>query len=291
MTSDRPTPLDRIRHQVHTQQQADRPSESYVTVALGDLCALVTEIDMLRADQVQRELPTGEEATQMLLASMRSKGEKQSQEGPLYDRVRTVLAESDGFDPDKLQPDDYRQVSHRLVDLLSYDEDEERALREDLEDLLNQKEDLEAKLKKSEDLVRSMKVLGAQHYFEFGYDKPSINGSRYAQYCKVCDKEKKHPAHFFSGSTYLDSRAVEQAVEIIRERLTNYLKSQPLLGSATPQSLALILLGGLPGIPLAEESPQEDAEPHCACGAPKSNHPFKHPFTVAPPNDRPGDTR
>jgi hypothetical protein len=172
------------------------------------------------------------------------------------------------------------------------DPTENAVLRKDVEDLQTEREDwleekkaLEAALRKEKDLVHSLKLNGAQHWFAFGWDKPIVMpGDVYQRFCKVCEKEEDHPAHFSSKATYLDSRAVEKDVEAVRERLEAFLTEGVRLGHGLVRKTALDLLGGLPGIPLVPEPVEEHAEPHCSCGAPKSNHPFQHPFDSGPPN-------
>lgn len=179
------------------------------------------------------------------------------------------------------------------------DPTENAVLRKDVEDLQTEREDwleekkaLEAALRKEKDLVHSLKLNGARHWFAFGWDKPIVMpGDVYQRFCRVCEKDEGHPAHFSSKATYLDSRDVEKAVEAARKRLVEFLETMVSARTLTAHTVVLDLLGGLPGIPLVPEPVEEHAEPHCNCGAPKSNHPFRHPFNPGPPNDLPEGVR
>jgi hypothetical protein len=190
-------------------------------------------------------------------------------------------------------------TSNRPTPLADDDPTENAVLRKDVEDLQTEREDwledkkaLETALRKEKDLVHSLKLNGAQHWFAFGWDKPVVMpGDVYQRFCKVCEKDEDHPAHFSSKATYLDSRDVEKAVEAVRGRLVEFLETMISARTLTAHTVVLDLLGGLPGIPLAEGARQEDAEPRCSCGAPESNHPYKHPFSAVPPDDRPEGTR
>lgn len=125
-------------------------------------------------------------------------------------------------------------------------------LRQDLENAQNQREDdqaeierLKGELRKKDELVASMRLNGARHYFAFGYDKPSILGSRHAQYCRVCDKERGHPCHFFSDATYLDSRDVEAAMTVLKARLTEFIARSAAVPQEEVQGTVETLLEGL----------------------------------------------
>lgn len=333
MTSNRPTPLDRMRRYVHSLQEADRPSESYVSVALGDLAAIVTLADVLRtdladpalgwetakieagqyerADKILRRLTvliSTRGSAELQEAANRAYDEVDKEDGPkewgrarehlVYDlqQVRGALKLEREISSERLEK--IRDLKERAGEPSQEDDDptENAALRKDVEDLQTEREDwleekkaLETALRKEKDLVHSLRLNGARHWFAFGWDKPIVMpGDVYARYCRVCEKDEGHPAHFTSKARYLDSRDVEGAVEVVRKRLEAFLTEGVRLGHGLVHKAALDLLGGLPGIPLAEEPPQEDAEPHCSCGAPKSNHPFRHPFSSRPPNDPEG---
>jgi hypothetical protein len=340
MASNRPTPLDRMRRYVNSLQEADRPSESYVSVALGDLAAVVTLADVLRADHADPDLgwttaaieaDLYEQAERIkrrltVLISTRGTPELQEAANQVYDevakkddakewgrarqhlvgdlgQVRAALKMERGISAERLTK--IGELKKRIAELeettspADDDPTENATLRKDVEDLQTEREDwleektaLETALRWERDLVHSLRFNGAGHWFAFGWDKPIVMpGDVYQRFCKVCEKDEGHPAHFSSKATYLDSRDVEKSVEAVRKRLVEFLTEGVRLGHGLVRKTALDLLGGLPGVPLAPEPPQEDAEPHCSCGAPRSNHPFKHPFSSAPPNDRSEGTR
>jgi cell division protein FtsB len=280
MTSNRPTPLDRMRRYVHSLQEADRPSESYVSVALGDLAAVVTLADVLRADHADPDLgwttaaieaDLYEQAERVkrrltVLISTRGTPELQEAANRIYDeeaekdgakdwgrarehlvgdlgQVRAALNLEREISAERLTKIGELKKEIEALKKSRTSADDEAALREDLEDLQNQREDLEEKVKKLEKELR---------------EKDAV---------------------------------LEEAVEAARARVTVFLIEGTRMGATTAQNTTLGLLSGLPGIPLAAEPSGEDAEPHCSCGAPKSNHPFRHPFSSKPPNDLPEGTR
>jgi DNA repair exonuclease SbcCD ATPase subunit len=258
-------------------------------------------------------------------------------------QVITILAEADGFNPEKLEEHDYQQQADRLLALwASVDEEsyaqrrkiedmdyrfaegrklmaeltrlfeeyrqateeeieelgtklkalqaDEEKQREDLEDLQNQKQDLEEKVKalekaltKEREMVQSLRFNGARHWFAFDHQK-MVDGV-FVDFCSVCTRDRGHPAHFQSGSKYLDSRDVEKAAQAAQSRLEAFLRSGLSMGPKMAPWTVLELLAGLPGIPEGKKQ-EEKTEQYCTCGAPKSNHPYRHPFNSGPPNDR-----
>lgn len=341
MTSNRPTPLDRMRRYASTLKEAGRAEEDYVSVKLGDLSTVVMLADTLRADHADPDLgwttaaieAQQYERTERLLRRLtvlvgtRAPAEVQEAANKIFDeadkeegaqewgRAREHLVHDLGQVRQALKLE--RQISEKRLAKIAElkksvpadadaDPTENAALRKDVEDLQLEREDwLEAKkeltraldavreeLTKKDALIHSLKLNGAGHWFAFGWDKPIVMpGDVYVRYCRVCEKDEGHPAHFTAKAKYLDSRVVEEGVEGARKRLVAFLESGTRMGATTAYNTALDLLGGLPGIPLAEQEPEEDAEPHCSCGAPKSNHPFRHPFSSAPPNGATEGTR
>lgn len=266
MTGDRPTPLDRMRRYVSSLQEADRPSESYVTVALGDLAAIVTLADVLRADHADPALGW---STAAIEAAEYERIRKILDEVVkvvtahgtqfLRDAVDAVLVSVPSQTPD--DPDDEEHDEEPEEELGEHAEN--MALREDLEDLQNQREDLEEKIKeleraltKERELIASLRVNGARHWFAFGYDKPSVQGSPYVQYCSVCNRDKDHPAHLQSTARYLDSRDMERDARTVQARLERLLHGAGT-SPETAAVTALEILRGLPGIPA---SGQEEGE-------------------------------
>jgi hypothetical protein len=102
------------------------------------------------------------------------------------------------------------------------------------------------------DMVLSMRMHGARHHFSYGYQR-WFEGQGYVDHCKVCDKDKGHPAHFASEATYLDSREVEKASLEALRRVESLLEG---MGAARAHDIATEMLRGLPGIPQTIE-PQE----------------------------------
>lgn len=157
---------------------------------------------------------------------------------------------------------------------------ENETLREDAEDYLNRIEDLKGqvdrltaelaqekeratpspedsalalKVSELEGVVASMRLNGAVHWFVYGYQQH--DGVRYVDRCKICDKDKGHPAHFGQGARYLDSREVEKATAEAQERLCNILVDGMKLGHRVALNTARELLRGLPGIAPFQEVP------------------------------------
>jgi len=121
-------------------------------------------------------------------------------------------------------------------------------LNEAVTNLTEYKEGLEQRVKDLEALIASMRLNGARHHFVFAYDRHMEEAGRRLQFCRDCDKEKEHPAHFAQGSRYLDSREVEKAARAAQERLCNLLVDGMKLGHMTALNTARELLQGLPGI-------------------------------------------
>jgi hypothetical protein len=133
--------------------------------------------------------------------------------------------------------------------------------KEAAENLLEQKRQWAkdaAEVEQLKALIQSMRMNGAQHHFAYGWQKYSEEQRRWIDHCKVCTKDYGHPAHFASGSKYLDSRVVEKQAVTAVKRVVEMLEGQgfrPLLA----QNTARELLAGLPGIPEpfdGEEEPQ-----------------------------------
>lgn len=328
MASNQLTPLDRMRRYAASLQDSGRTEEDFVSVRLGDLTNLVLRLDVLREDHSRCGVPTTQEPecgcgreeceichpVNCLKITLPTEAAVKKDELATHRRhqIRTILAECDGFDPGKLEPHDYRNQTERLLKLIELqadeDEDESAALREDLEDLQNQNQDLteklakaEKELKRQQELVHSLRYNGARHWFAFGWDKPVINGSQYVRFCKTCEKEEDHPAHFSSEARYLDSRDVEKATRESLERVCALLAGRVKMSKQLARMTALGLLRGLPGIatvplqdepePEPEEKPEFPGDVLCNCGAPKSNHPYRHPFDPSPPNGLPEGVR
>lgn len=157
-------------------------------------------------------------------------------------------------------------------------ERDNEAARQDIEDLQNQIEDLKAeqeryeeqhvgslnqrnielsarlaeveeKLGKKEGLISALYRQGAGHWFAFGWDKPIVMpGDVYRRYCRICEKEEGHPAHFTSDATYLDSRAVQEDSRAALERVEKLLHTGLGMRTDTAAATARELLRGLPGI-------------------------------------------
>lgn len=142
---------------------------------------------------------------------------------------------------------------------------ENEALREDAEDYQNRIEDLKEQVERLtqasgrvseledrvtflQDLVVSMRINGARHHFVFAYDRYVDESGRRLQFCKECDKDREHPAHFSSGATYLNSREVEKAVSTVQERLVHFLREGMSLRALPAAETVRGLLQGLPGI-------------------------------------------
>lgn len=106
----------------------------------------------------------------------------------------------------------------------------------------------EQTIERLEQLVASMRLNGARHHFSFAYDKYVEEEGKRIQFCRDCDKEKDHPAHFAQGSRYLDSRHVEKAAKAAQERLCNFLVDGAKLGYMASLNTAREILNGLPGI-------------------------------------------
>lgn len=130
-------------------------------------------------------------------------------------------------------------------------EAERGEVQEALNNLLEQKKEWvkhKAQVQALNDLVLSMRLHGARHHFNYGYQKYDAEARVFVDHCKVCDKDKGHPAHFAQGSRYLDSREVEKQAVATLKRVVELLEGQgfkPLLA----QNTARELLKDLPGIP------------------------------------------
>ncbi len=107
-------------------------------------------------------------------------------------------------------------------------------------------ERLTAELERALQMVESMKINGAQHWCQYGYQKH--DGAQFVNHCKICDKPEGDPCHFQSEAKYLDSREVEKAAKEAQERLCNVLVDGMRLNHRTALNTARELLQGLPGI-------------------------------------------
>jgi hypothetical protein len=103
---------------------------------------------------------------------------------------------------------------------------------------------------RSDAVIKSMRLNGARHHFVFAYDKYVEAAGRRLQFCRDCDKDKGHPAHFGQGSRYLDSREVEKASSVALERVADFLRG---LGIGPAAAVSQELLAGLPGLPETKE--------------------------------------
>lgn len=276
MTSERKerAALDQLRWYANVQQEAGRKETAYVSVRLGHVIQLVMLADTLKADHadpalgwttaaVEAELyERAERIRRRLTVLISTRGSKELQDAaeavyadipdPLADGTRTDVV---GLARDRAQMLKLeREISSKRLTAIGELKDEIKALREG-----------RATLEKDEAALRE--------------DLEYLQNQREDLEEKVRELERT-------------LRAVEKAVETIRERLVEFLqRSGVRVTDKAAQEAALDLLGGLPGIPLAGGARQEDAEPHCSCGAPESNHPYKHPFFAVPPDDRPEGTR
>lgn len=107
-------------------------------------------------------------------------------------------------------------------------------------------EELGKRIREKDELIYSLRLNGAGHHFQYGYQKH--DGTRYVDHCGICQKDRGHPAHFAQGARYLDSREVEGAAKAAQERLVNVLEDHAVLGSRTALNTAREILRGLPGI-------------------------------------------
>lgn len=259
MASNQPTPLDRMRRYAASLQDAGRSEADFVTVTLGDLTNLVLRLDVLRADLA-----------------------KQAAEQEHYEDTHVGAL---------------NEKNTELVGRSEELEAENTLQREDLEDLQNQNQDLREKLakaerdlKKEQDLVHSLRLNGARHWFHYAYQK-KVDG-QFVDICQECEKERDHPSHFNSKASYLDSREVEKAAGAALERVEKLLRSGLGMRLGTAIRTSMELLAGLPGVPTVPPDPEEEqGERYCACGSPESNHPHKHPFSAKPPNTPAEDVR
>lgn len=320
---ERATPLDRVRRYVSDRQQLGKPEESFASIAFGDLVALVTLVDVLKTDLADPALGWETAGIEAELYEREHKILEFVREAAKGTSMKNVFDAAYATTPDPLADGTRKDVvaqAREAVRMLALErvissnrlgrigdmkkeiralkesgsplgEKDEAVLHEDLEDLQNQREDLEQKLKllerqltEKDEIIIGLRMHGGEHWFSHGYQKvTNVMLGHWVDYCKVCDKPKDDPSHFGNGNKALPSTMVEQAVEVARKRLVEFLQRSGVRVTAkAAHEAALDLLGGLPGISLVPEIEQEDAERHCTCGAPESNHPFRHPFDPAP---------
>lgn len=135
-----------------------------------------------------------------------------------------------------------------LRDLEIYEEELSKANSRAVRDAKKIAE-LEEKLLKSRQLVVSMQLNGARHWFSYSHQKcTNVPLSKWVDVCKICEKEKDHPAHFQADAEYLDSRGVEVAVAAAQERLCRVLEDGMNIRATVALNMARELLQGLPGV-------------------------------------------
>lgn len=189
--------------------------------------------------------------------------------------------------------DEYRKACEEelaeLEEKVSALEKDNTLQRTDLEDLQNQREDLEEKVKKllrqlreKDEAIQGLRMHGGEHWFVLAYQRSGMD------HCKVCDKPRDDPSHFGNGGKALSSTAVEKAVKLVQGRLESLMQTGLGMGAQTAAQTVLEVLQGLPGIPEGNAPQEEKRERYCTCGAPESNHPYRHPFESGPPNQPEG---
>jgi hypothetical protein len=157
-----------------------------------------------------------------------------------------------------------------VLDELVLVREENTLQRQDIENLQNEKEDLELaredwviarnemsrsletlckELADKDRMIASLRVNGGEHWFSYGYQKvTNVMLGHWVDHCKVCDKSRDDPSHFGNGTKALSSTVVEEAMEVVRKRLVEFLqRSGVRVTDKAAQEAALDLLGDLPG--------------------------------------------
>lgn len=145
-----------------------------------------------------------------------------------------------------------KDIEDLLEDCEEY-QSETMAAKEAFNNLVKQKQQWakdRAEVERLTKMIHSMQFNGARHWFAFAYQRWSQELNRFVDYCRECNKDKEHPAHFAQGSRYLDSRVVERASEKALERVERFLKG---LNVIRAREVAKELLEGLPYIDGPEE--------------------------------------
>jgi hypothetical protein len=170
----------------------------------------------------------------------------------LYPSIGSEILYDDAFKSDewprRMYPLNRADLVEILRDLEIYEEELSKANSRAVRDAKKIAE-LEEKLLKSRQLVTSMQLNGARHWFSFSHQKVvNVALSHWVDICKICDKEKAHPAHFQADAEYLDSRGVEVAVAAAQERLCRVLEDGMHIRATVALNMARELLQGLPGV-------------------------------------------
>jgi hypothetical protein len=159
---------------------------------------------------------------------------------------RESILQREDIDNLQNQVEDLKEENDRLRREAAQEKTRQDAYEESVVGGLNEKNTaLVREVEGLKNLVLALRRNGGEHWFAFGYDKPSILGSRYARYCRVCDKEENDPSHFGNGVSVLSSTVVGEAVEAVRGRLEDFMMQHLKLGETPAREVVRDLLRGL----------------------------------------------